>query len=261
MGGLILVLWAIRFFGFPVYESPKYLLGRGRGKEAVEVVHKVAKFNGKTLKLTAEDLRVLEYGGMKAGTTPARSTVMLIVIWGLMGLASILYLSFVPYYLSTRGVIFGDGSVYITYRNLVIIGVVCLPGPSLSAYMIECRLLGRRRTVAISAGLAGIFVLATITARSSTALLLWNCACSIAVHMVYPALQTMTPELFPTKNRATGIAIVTIAYCISGVMAPVIALYANLATPVPIYIAGAIYLVAAVIALLLPYESRGRASM
>ena len=43
--------------------------------------------------------------------------------------------------------------------------------------------------------------------------------------------------------------------------APIIALYANLNTPVPIFIAGAVFITAGLIALLLPYESRGRGSL
>lgn len=43
--------------------------------------------------------------------------------------------------------------------------------------------------------------------------------------------------------------------------APIIALYADLTTSVPIFIAGAIFLLSGFIALLLPFESRGRASM
>lgn len=56
MGVLMLILWAIRFFAFKLYESPKYLMGRGRDAEAVEVVHKVAAYNGTTSDLTLEDL-------------------------------------------------------------------------------------------------------------------------------------------------------------------------------------------------------------
>ncbi len=43
--------------------------------------------------------------------------------------------------------------------------------------------------------------------------------------------------------------------------APVIALYANLATSVPIYVAGALFLVAGVVAFLLPFDPRGKASI
>uniref|UniRef100_A0A8H8CG40 Uncharacterized protein n=1 Tax=Psilocybe cubensis TaxID=181762 RepID=A0A8H8CG40_PSICU len=46
------------------------------------------------------------------------STSLLIVLWGLIGLAFPLYSSFITYYLATRGAHFGDGSTYVTYRNV-----------------------------------------------------------------------------------------------------------------------------------------------
>lgn len=52
----MLLLWALRFFVFHLYESPKYLMGRGRDAEAVEVVHKVAQYNGRESSLTLEML-------------------------------------------------------------------------------------------------------------------------------------------------------------------------------------------------------------
>ncbi|CAE7189911.1 unnamed protein product, partial [Rhizoctonia solani] len=64
MGGLMIVLWIIRFFVFRLYESPKYLMGRGRFEEAVQVVHAVAKYNGKTTALTTEEL---ETAGVTGG--------------------------------------------------------------------------------------------------------------------------------------------------------------------------------------------------
>lgn len=57
MGGLMLVLFVLRFFVFRLYESPKFLMGRGRDAEAVEVVHKVAAYNGTTSNLTLDMLR------------------------------------------------------------------------------------------------------------------------------------------------------------------------------------------------------------
>jgi len=58
-GGLILLLWTVRF-AMPLLESPRFLLGKGQDMEAVEVVHKLAKINGKTSSLTAEQLLVVE---------------------------------------------------------------------------------------------------------------------------------------------------------------------------------------------------------
>jgi hypothetical protein len=57
MGGLMLFLWGIRFFVFKLQESPKYLMGRGRDEEAVDNVHRIARYNGKESNLTVADLQ------------------------------------------------------------------------------------------------------------------------------------------------------------------------------------------------------------
>ena len=41
------VMWVLRFFVFHLYESPKYLMGKGKDEEAVEVVRCVAVYNGR----------------------------------------------------------------------------------------------------------------------------------------------------------------------------------------------------------------------
>ena len=128
--------------------------------------------------------------------------------------------------------------------------------------------------------LTGVFILASTTARNSNALLGWNCAYSFTSNVMYGVLYAITPELFPTKDRGTGNALTATANRIFGVMvitlsaflyaspsdrqsfqAPIIALYANITTAVPVWIAGAIFLGAGLIALALPYESRGKASL
>lgn len=63
MGGLMLVLFALRFFVFHLYESPKYLMGRGRDAEAVEIIHRVAEYNWRSSSLTLEMLRRAEEQG------------------------------------------------------------------------------------------------------------------------------------------------------------------------------------------------------
>ena len=60
MGGIMLLLSFLRFFVFDLYESPKYFMGRGRDAEAVEIVHKVARYNGRTSSLTLDMLQNAE---------------------------------------------------------------------------------------------------------------------------------------------------------------------------------------------------------
>jgi hypothetical protein len=45
LGGMTLVVFFLRYFVFKFHESPKYLLARGREAEAIEVLHKIAKYN------------------------------------------------------------------------------------------------------------------------------------------------------------------------------------------------------------------------
>ncbi|OCH87958.1 MFS general substrate transporter [Obba rivulosa] len=295
MGGLMMILFILRFFVFHLYESPKYLMGRGRDAEAIDVVHQVARYNGRTSNLTLEQLKEPETvagsadGGSRrrnmdtsakaaarrkleifstshvkplfATRKLAYSTSLLVVLWALIGLAFPLYTAFISFYLSIRGADFGDGSVYITYRNQVILSVIGVPGALLAGWMVELPYLGRRGTLSISTVLTGVFLFASTTARSSNALLGWNCGYIFTSNVMYGVLYALSPELFPTKDRGTGNALVATANRIFGVMAPIIALYANLTTSVPIFIAGALFTVAGFIALLLPYEPRGKASI
>lgn len=113
MGGLTLLMWAIRFICFTIYESPKYLMGKGDDERAVQVVHEVARRNGKSTNLTVDDLKACESlaGGAGVQTSAAAavkrnlqkldlthvralfsnkrigfSTGMICVIWGFIGL-------------------------------------------------------------------------------------------------------------------------------------------------------------------------------
>lgn len=143
LGGMTLFLWAVRFFVFPLEESPRFLVGRGRDEEAVAVIQRIAKFNGRECGLTVDQLRAAGEAAVadadaKEGerkhrilsessefsvkhvkalfATPklAWSTSLLIALWGMfsheiegpvadragagiIGLASTLYNSFLPY--------------------------------------------------------------------------------------------------------------------------------------------------------------------
>lgn len=78
---------------------------------------------------------------------------------------------------------------------------------------------------------------------------------------VYAVLYAFTPEVFPTQDRGTGNALTATSNRIFGIFAPVIAIYGDLATSVPVYVSGALFLVAGAIVLTLPFESRGKASL
>jgi hypothetical protein len=285
MGGLSMIMFILRFFCFNLYESPKYLMGRGKDAQAVEVVHEVARRNGKTSNLTLADLQAFDAEGsvgtdaaaafarkleklnfthirsLFASTKLAYSTTLITLIWAFIGLGFPLYNAFLPYIQATRGADFGDGSTYITYRNSLIIAVLGVPGALIGGLLVELPRVGRKGALALSAILTGVFLFASTTALTSSALLGWNCAYNLAVNVMYAVLYGFTPEIFPTKDRGTGNAIAATANRIFGIMAPIIAMYANLMTSAPVYVSGALFLLAGLLSIILPFETRGKASL
>lgn len=100
LGGFTLIMASLRFFVVPLFESPRYLLGRGRDAEAVEVVNKIAEINGVAAPISLQDLQASDHDqhlplGVKGTasylaqciaslffpTRMAISTVLLILLW------------------------------------------------------------------------------------------------------------------------------------------------------------------------------------
>ncbi|KAK3695403.1 major facilitator superfamily domain-containing protein [Podospora appendiculata] len=290
MGGLTMLFFVIRFCCFKIHESPKYLMGKGRDQDAVRVVREVARINGTTSSLTLADLKACEPAGyvhegnvtsaarrtlqrklaevstdkihaLFATPRLARSTGLITAIWAFVGLAYPLYNSFLPYILATRGTSFGDGSTHLTYRNALIVSSLGIPGAALGAVLVQVPRLGRKGTLALATVLTGVFLYGSTTAASSDALMGWNCAFNFASNIMYAVLYSFTPELFPTPQRGTGNALTASANRIFGIMAPIVAIYGDLRSDVPVYVSGGLFIAAGVLVFALPFESRGKAAM
>ena len=285
MGGFAMICFFLRFVVFTLYESPKFLMGKGRDEDAVRTVHLVALKNGKTSSLGLADLEIHNQAGQqgvdaaaalkrkleKVSLTHVRalfrtrrlaySTSLIMCVWAFIGLAFPLYNAFIPYTLASRGAAFGDGSTYLTYRNSLIIAVLGVPGALIGGALVETPYVGRKGALALGTALTGVFIFCSTTARTSDALLGWDCAYSLMSNVMYAVLYAYTPEIFPTKDRGTGNALTASANRVFGIMAPIIAIYADLKTAAPVYVSGALFIAAGVLVCLLPFESRGKASL
>lgn len=285
MGSIAMLMFILRFFFFTLYESPKFLMGRGKDAEAVKVVHEVARRNGKTSPLSVTDLEAIDERGQvqtdasaamkrkleKLNFTHVRalfatpklaySTSLIMLIWAFIGLGFPLYNAFLPYIQAIRGASFGDGSTYITYRNSLIIAVLGIPGALIGGALVQIPRFGRKGALAVSTALTGVFLFASTTALTSNALLGWNCAYNFMSNVMYAVLYAYTPEIFPTKDRGTGNALTATANRVFGIMAPIVAMFANLSTAAPVYVSGALFIAAGILTVLLPFESQGKASL
>ncbi|KAL2199021.1 major facilitator superfamily domain-containing protein [Corynascus similis CBS 632.67] len=286
VGGLTVLMFIIRFGSFTIFESPKFLMGKGRDEDAVRIVHEVARRNGKEVSLTVEDLRAVEPEGYvppaKAGDAIRRkledvkldrikalfatrklalSTSLVMGVWALIGLGYPLYNAFLPYLQAQRGAEFGDGSTYLTYRNSLIIATLGVPGALVGGVLVETKGIGRKGALAVSTILTGVFLYASTTALNSQSLLGWNCAFSFCSNVMYAVLYGFTPELFPTPQRGTGNALTATCNRVFGIMAPIVAMFADLNTAAPVYTSGALFIAAGLMVLALPFESRGKAAL
>ena len=227
MGGMAMIMFICRFIFFTLYESPKYLMGRGKDAEAVKIVHEVARRNGKTSNLTLEDLQVFDlrgHQGTNASAAIARkleklnfthvralfatkelaySTSLITLIWAFIGLGFPLYNAFLPYIQATRGAEFGDGSTSITYRNLVIIALLGIPGALIGGALVEIPRVGRKGALAVSTILTGVFLFASTTALTSNSLLGWNCGFNLMSNVMFAVLYAYTPEGTFTPSTLT----------------------------------------------------------
>jgi MFS family permease len=285
MGCIAMVMFFLRFVCFTLFESPKYLMGRGKDEQAISVVQEVAKRNKKTTSANIADLQLFDQAGHQdtnASAAIARkleklnfthvralfatkklaySTSLIMLVWAFIGLRYPLYNAFLPYIQATRGAKFGDSSTYITYRNQLIIAVLGIPGALIGGALVEIPNFGRKGALSVSTVLTGVFLFASTTALTSNALLGWNCAYNFTNNVMYAVLYAYTPEIFPTKDRGTGNALTAMANRVFGIMAPIVAIYANLKTAAPVYVSGALFIAAGVLVTILPYEPRGKASL
>ncbi|KAJ4180386.1 hypothetical protein NW767_014391 [Fusarium falciforme] len=295
-GGLTLVLFLMRLL-FRVYETPKYLLGKGLDQQAVDVVQKVAARNKTTTWLTishfeaidaelnnhnnnstaAEDqapnvghrniikrnmekFRPDKIRSLFASPQIAISTSLMLFLWCSIGMAYPLYNSFIPIYLENKGVNQGSSSLEKTYRNYAIQAVCGIPASLLGGFTVDLKKIGRKGTGTFACIGTGVFLFLFTRANSEAGIIGFTCAIAFFQNLVYGLLYSYTPELFPAPIRGTANGLVAMFNRLSGLMAPIIAAYVGIETDLPVWISAALFVIAGVVFLILPFETRGRAA-
>lgn len=186
MGAITFAMFLARFAIFHLYESPKYLLSKGRQSEAIAVVHGMAYKNKTTTWLTEDILNQIGGGSPDAQDTKLSTsevlrrklktfsgerigplfsnkrlginTGLLWFCWLTIGMGYPLFNAFLPQYLA-RGTNNGQAvSTYETYRNYVITSAVGVPGSIIACWTVDIKYVGRKGTMAISTMLSGIFL-------------------------------------------------------------------------------------------------------
>ncbi|KAF8201364.1 major facilitator superfamily domain-containing protein [Mycena galopus ATCC 62051] len=294
LGAMMVFLGLLRIFIFPMDESPKFLVGIGRDQDAVDVIHRIAKKNGTTSKLTVQDLRdaaspyldpnnsdpsladthFSTWGlirnsfddlsgenvkGLFATPRLAYSSSLIIFIYGALGLAYPLFNAFLGGYLAAREADTGNTSIDATYSAYTYQAVCGVGGSILAAVMVQWSRTGRKFSMAFFTIMSGVFLFALTQAKTSVQV---NALVSIASfweNAFYGVLYGYAPEIFPTPRRGTGDAFCAAASRVTGLFAPIIAVYSNAGkTPNgPVFASAAIFIFTGLTMFGLPIETVG----
>lgn len=277
-----------RFLLFHLYESPKFLLSRGRQAEAVAVVHGMAFKNKTTTWLTEEILNEIggavdDKSGIKLTTSEILkrkfasfsterigplfhtkrlgwNTALLWFCWLTIGMGYPLFNAFLPQYLSNGQTSSGEAvSSYTTYRNYAITSVVGVPGSIIACYTVNIPHFGRKGTMAVSTMLSGVFLFLFTISADSNYQLAFSSVEAFFQNIMYGVLYAYTPEVFPAPVRGSGTGVSSFLNRVAGLCSPIIAANIPEANPnAPIYVSGGLILAAFVAMLCLPIETMGR---
>ncbi|KAI0089234.1 major facilitator superfamily domain-containing protein [Irpex rosettiformis] len=298
LGSLTFGMFVCRYLIFTLQESPKFLVAIGHDEEAIEALTYIAKRNGKTISLTADRLLALgrsQGRGNKESllrtlknsfahfslshvrplfsTRPlAINTTLIILIWGLIGLAYPLFNGFLVLYLQDK--LTFASSVSRTYRDYTIVAVFGIPGSALACLIVDWTrgsesrwaIGGRKLALSISTLATGLFLFLFTTTTTEAAYLGFSCASSLTQNAMYGVLYAYTPEAFPTPHRGTGDALASAVNRVMGLIAPIIKIVttsrdgsSTVDANVPVFISASLFVVSAILAMLLPIETAGKA--
>ncbi|EJD03334.1 MFS general substrate transporter [Fomitiporia mediterranea MF3/22] len=300
LGCLAFAMFFCSFILIRLKESSKFLIATGRDEDAIKVLEYIAKHNGKSISLTTEKLvassddipkhlqdtsiqksfkRSFSHFSLsrvrKLFSTKrlAINSTLIILIWGILGLAYPLFNGFLPLYLSDR---LSSSSNDQTYRDYTIASVCGIPGSVIASIFVDWTrstgkivIGGRKMVLAVSTILTGIFLFLFTTAKNEASNLGYACASTLTSNAMYGVLYAYTPEVFPGPQRGTGNSICSAFGRIMGVLAPIIKIIttnpdgsaSSIGPNAPLFVSASLFIVSAVLIVLLPIETAGKAAL
>ncbi|GFZ47001.1 hypothetical protein JCM24511_04227 [Saitozyma sp. JCM 24511] len=294
LGCMTLAIFFLRYFVFTFYESPKFLLSKGKEQEAIDVLHKIAKFNrAPPPVLTIEHFAEIDQAQSQstAGTpTGHLSTVqttkkvardavrslshlkalftnkLQAVIFVLLAIAYIgdywsfnLAGSFLPIVLLRNNVSSGQGTVTDTYRQYVYIYLPGILGAVLALLSVQLPLVGRKWSLVFSAAMQGLSMAMYTQVKTTAGYVGLNALEYIMQTYFNAVLYASAPELFDTAYRGSASGMLSCLGRLAGIVAPFAGQHylASSSSGILWLGAGGIWL-SALVMVFLPVEMRNR---
>ncbi|KAL2206298.1 sugar transporter-like protein [Sarocladium strictum] len=252
IGSMTLFIFFARYFVFRFHESPKYLISKGRDQDAIDVLHKIAKFNKcAPPTLTIEDFRDLDRSmGIDPDEQPftdrtnAKGVVMRAVkelsflkglftrkltcfIFVLLGFTYMgnfwsfnLAGSFLPIILLRNNVDSGRATVDQTYQQYIYIYLPGILGTVMAFFSIELPIVGRKWSLVFSAAMQGLAMAMYTQVKTTAGYVGLNALAYIMQNFFNAVLYASAPELFDTTYRASANGMLSCLGRIAGIVAP-----------------------------------------
>ncbi|WP_048152105.1 MFS transporter [Palaeococcus ferrophilus] len=197
-------------------ESPRFLLSKGRVKNAEETLMKI--FGVKVKLEKPEAGRKVSVGDL--WRRYGKRTLMLTIAWFSIAFAYYGFFIWLPRFLSaTLGI-----TVFRSFQYFIVTAIAQLPGYWSAAYLLER--IGRKKTLSyylLLSGLAGLGFYFAASSGNEGAIIASAIAFSFFNLGAWGAIYAYTPELYPTEVRGTGTGWAGAMARIGGGTAPIIA--------------------------------------
>jgi MFS transporter, putative metabolite:H+ symporter len=222
---IILVLWWRR----ALHESPRWLQSRGRHEEANAVMSRIEReFTDRGIvlpaprpqKRTAAGTNTSFLDNFKALWSPKlrRLTIMSWLLWVSVTFCSYAFFTWIPSLLVERGM-----TITKSFSFSIIIYLAQIPGYFSAAWV--CERIGRQYTIIGYMIFAALSAIVLAFVQSDFQVVAMSVMLSFFINGVNAGEYAYTPEVFPTRVRATGVGTASAIGRLGAISAPILVGY------------------------------------
>ncbi|NTA83768.1 MFS transporter [Agrobacterium tumefaciens] len=222
---VVFVLWwrqALR-------ESPRWLVSRGRTDEADAIVNSIeAEFQARGIPLPSPEPELLKaqiapgnfMENFKALWSPKirRMTIMTWILWISVTFSVYAFMTWIPSLLLERGM-----TLTRSFSFSILIYAAQIPGYFSAAYL--CEKIGRPYLIVLFMSGATVAALSLAFAATDPQVIAASMMLSFFINGVAAGEYAYTPEVFPTRFRATGVGTASAVGRVGGIAAPILVGY------------------------------------